>query len=127
MQTPIRSHGKLAWPRANFISEAKTRGKSSPTEIGAKKYFDFLPQQPSKIRPQLRKPEPLPRASFQPSRSFSNRRHEPKIFTHWNLLSESFESTTTRAIPYNSSLIRSFCKGTGILKKEGAGARLSQH
>lgn len=76
-------------------------------------------------RPRLRHPKGLAVGSFHPPRYFSrgsaelNRKKNPEPIRY--LMTESLEEPLARAVPNNSLLIRSLCKGKGVLEMNETG------
>ncbi|HSX10245.1 MAG TPA: hypothetical protein VLF94_00805 [Chlamydiales bacterium] len=75
--------------------------------------------------PKLTPPPPPPPATYRPPRYFyrgdweKNKRKNPEPIAY--LLTETNETSLARPVPGNSLLIRSLCKGKGVLRQNGEG------
>lgn len=70
--------------------------------------------------PKLSPPSPPPPATFRPARYFSKGvRENPAPIEY--LLTETNETSVARPVPGNSLLLRSLCKGKGVLRQNGKG------
>jgi hypothetical protein len=126
MDLPLKSLGRLAWPRSGItpspkgVAESRITMKQVLSSIKGKFEPIVIPRAvPLDTRPRLPNPKIPGAGSFQPPRYFSkgaleeNKKKNPTPI--WALLTESLESPISRAIPQNVALIRSLCKGKGRL------------
>lgn len=134
MDQPLNSLGRLAWNRSVLIPHPKAlpiqaeRQERAPLFKSIKKKFQSSITRPISLdttRPRLANPRPIPIGSFQLPRYFSrgaletDRRKNPTPI--WFLLTESLEQPISRPVPHNASLIRSLCKGRGVLRQNKEG------
>lgn len=125
---------RLAWSKAAVRPKSGIKGQRKIFTLGAllkelQNRFARLLEEPKPIsllthRPILARPIPLP-GTFEPPRYFSKgaletdrKKNLPPISY---LLIETKEVAKARPVPGNSLLLRSLCKGKGVLKQNNQG------
>lgn len=130
---PRRKRMHLAWAR----STVSPHPRSVPYAIAFSSLFSVIKEKISEFiespisvpsfprRPRLTPPSLPPKGSFRPPRYFSkgaldtDPKKNPSPIPY--LLIETHENAHARPVPGNSLLIRSLCKGKGVLRKNNQG------
>lgn len=137
---PPQQMYRLGWGRSTLAFHPRTKNPQKRTvslrTLGAvlavlrDKISDLFEQEAFagavlSTAPKLSPPRPLAPGSYNPPRYFSkgaldaDKRKNPAPIPY--LLTETNEMTHARPVPGNSLLIRSLCKGKGVLKKNKQG------
>ncbi len=134
--TPARERYRVGWggsllaPHEKASALSKEKKKAVALLIALKeKLSSLFTMQPSSVSlsTSLRLPPPLdfPSGTFRPPWYFSrgaleqDRKKNPEPIPY--LLTETNETAKARPVPGNSLLLRSLCKGTGILRQNQQG------
>jgi hypothetical protein len=120
---PLRSLGRIAWSKSVIVPNPKADAVTSSQYLPTKKLFDLKTSIPSsaRARPKLDHPELRTNSSFRLPRYFSKGKEAKVQPPAWNLITESLETAVPLQIPYNRNLIKTLCKGSGVLKKNEQG------
>lgn len=125
----------LAWARSSLTIHQQALPKRQRKILKAgqlllnfrKNLLSLKKEPPSyrPTRPQLKRPSAPTRGSYRPARYFSrgaldnDRKKNPTPIPY--LLTETNEISKSRPVPGNSLILRSLCKGTGVLKQNKQG------
>lgn len=129
---PSKARYRMGW--AGSVLASHPKAPSTPLKAAAllstlkEKFNQWLATESALIplsSPQLSSPLPPPQATFQPAWYFSrgalenDRRKNPQPI--WYLLTEANEKAKPRPVPGSFMLLRSICKGKGVLRQNKQG------
>ncbi len=127
---PARERYRMGWG-GSILSSHLTARPAASLLIALRERFSHLfasverPPVPLCTGPEQPQPQIPPPATFRPPRYFSRgaletqKRKNPEPISY--LLTETNETARARPVPNQSLLLRSLCKGKGILKKNPQG------
>lgn len=123
--TSRRQLYRLAWSRSS-VAPHPNRLEQEKRDMDTLSALLKEPKEDAPLAPpRLAPPAERPKASFRPPRIFSkgalenDPKKNPAPIPY--LLTETSEVSTARPVPGNSTLIRSLCRGKGVLRKNSRG------
>lgn len=128
---PLKERYRIGWGGSILVSQSKIKArKQKAAQLLALRerfahLFDFSEPRPIPLTtaPQLEPPKEEPsKTNYAPPRYFSRGILDKKTSTPIPyLLTETSETAQARPVPANSQLLRSLCRGKGILRRNGLG------